>query len=123
MVVVVVAVVITVAIDITGAVYHGHNYNNHQHYHNHSLSLMPSIPQVVYNNSYPVNFGAVLTPTQVQSQPTFLRWPCRGDSLYTLVFLGESGVPRSRDFCAGFGSWRRLVRVSCQRRRAFVALV
>ncbi|ROT85305.1 phosphatidylethanolamine-binding protein-like precursor [Penaeus vannamei] len=48
----------------------------------------PAVLQVVYNNSYPVNFGAVLTPTQVQSQPTFLRWPCRGDSLYTLVFLG-----------------------------------
>nr|XP_027230382.1 protein D3-like [Penaeus vannamei] len=65
----------------------------------------PAVLQVVYNNSYPVNFGAVLTPTQVQSQPTFLRWPCRGDSLYTLVFLDPDAPSRENATLRSFQHW------------------
>lgn len=43
--------------------------------------------QVTYDSNH-VDLGNVLTPTQVQHQPT-LKWPADGNSLYTLIMTGK----------------------------------
>lgn len=44
---------------------------------------------MVYDSGVRAELGNVLTPTQVQNQPT-VTWPTEDGALYTLILSGES---------------------------------
>ena len=44
---------------------------------------------MVYDSGVEAELGNVLTPTQVQNQPT-VTWPTENGALYTLILSGES---------------------------------